>query len=83
MADAKPVALAEIEISPTGLGLHWPKLDANLYLPTLLQGMFGSKRWMAQHLGSAGGRVRSVAKAEAVRENGRKGGRPRKERTRG
>jgi hypothetical protein len=47
-------------------------------VPALLQGVFGSKSWMARHLGSAGGRARSDAKAEAARTNGRKGGRPRK-----
>ena len=47
LADAKPADLAIIEITPAGLGLHWPKLDADLYLPALLQGVFGSPRWMA------------------------------------
>ena len=78
LADASPDDLAEIEISPAGLGLHWPKLDANVYVPALLQGVFGSKRWMAAQLGAAGGKARSRAKAAAARENGRKGGRPRK-----
>ena len=41
LADAKPADLAIIEITPAGLGLHWPKLDADLYLPALLQGVFG------------------------------------------
>jgi len=79
LADASPADLAEIEISPAGLGLHWPKLDADVYVPALLQGVFGSKRWMAAQLGATGGKVRSRAKAVAARENGRKGGRPRKE----
>jgi hypothetical protein len=70
--------LADIEISPAGLGLHWPRLDADLYVPGLLQGLFGSKSWMARHLGAAGGRSRTVAKVAASRENGRKGGRPKK-----
>jgi hypothetical protein len=70
--------LSEIEITPSGLGLHWPRLDADLYLPGLLHGIYGSKKWMAKQLGSEGGKVRSVAKASAARENGRKGGRPRK-----
>jgi hypothetical protein len=30
LADAPPVSLAEIEISPAGLGLHWPQLDADV-----------------------------------------------------
>jgi len=78
LADATPAKLASIEISASGLGLHWPELDADVYVPAVLQGVFGSKRWMASQLGAAGGRVRSAAKADAARENGGKGGRPRK-----
>jgi hypothetical protein len=33
---------------------------------------------MAAWLGAAGGRIRSAAEARAARENGRRGGRPRK-----
>ena len=76
LANASPADLAEIEISPAGLGLHWPKLDADVYVPALLQGVFGSRRWMAAQLGATGGKARSHAKAAAARENGRKGGRP-------
>ena len=78
LADARPEKLADIEITPSGLGLHWPKLDADVYVPALLQGVFGSKSWMAQQLGSTGGRIRTEAKAAAARTNGQKGGRPRK-----
>ena len=39
---ASPEQLAEVEISPSGLGLHWPSLDADLYLPSLLEGQFGA-----------------------------------------
>jgi hypothetical protein len=78
LADASPDGLSDIEISPAGLGLHWPRLDADLYVPALLQGVFGSKGWMARQLGAEGGRSRTVAKVSASRENGRKGGRPRK-----
>jgi hypothetical protein len=78
LAGASPEDLADIEISPAGLGLHWPRLDADLYVPALLQGIFGSKSWMARHLGAQGGRARTVAKVAASRENGRKGGRPKK-----
>ncbi len=78
LAGASAEDLAEIEISPTGLGLHWPRLDADLYVPALLQGIFGSRSWMAAHMGAVGGKSRSAAKTTAARENGRKGGRPRR-----
>jgi hypothetical protein len=78
LADAKPADLAVIEITPTGLGLHWPRLDADLYLPSLLQGVFGSPGWMAGLMGKSGGLARTAAKVAAARTNGRKGGRPRK-----
>lgn len=76
LADADPSDLAVIEITPSGLGLHWPKLDADLYVPGLLAGAFGSKKWMAAQLGAAGGSVRSKTKTRAARANGRLGGRP-------
>jgi hypothetical protein len=78
LSEASPADLADIEISPTGLGLHWPKLDADLYLPGLLNGVFGSPRWMAGAIGRLGGQARSQAKVAAARANGRRGGRPRK-----
>ncbi|HET7576616.1 MAG TPA: DUF2442 domain-containing protein [Sphingomicrobium sp.] len=71
-------ALADIQITPSGLGLHWPKLGADLYVPGLMEGLFGSRRWMARELGARGGRARSSAKTDAARANGRKGGRPKK-----
>ena len=75
---AKPADLNEIEISPSGLGLHFPKLDVDLYLPALLDGFLGSERWAAARLGASGGKVKSEAKASAARRNGARGGRPRK-----
>jgi len=60
-----------------GLGPR-SRLDADLYVPALLQGVFGSKSWMARVLGAQGGRARTAAHVAASRENGRKGGRPRK-----
>lgn len=75
---ATPRALSSVEISPSGLGLHFPALDADLYLPSLLEGFLGSRRWMAAHLGRAGGGQTSEAKAAAARANGQLGGRPKK-----
>ena len=78
LENAKPTQLAKIEVSPSGFGLHFPKLDADLYVPGLLEGFLGSRKWMAARLGEIGGRSRSQAKKAASRANGRLGGRPRK-----
>jgi hypothetical protein len=75
---ATPKQLRRIEITPSGLGIHFPDADADIYLPALLEGMLGSRRWMAARLGRTGGRSRSEAKAAAARANGELGGRPRK-----
>lgn len=75
---ARPSQLEKIEISPSGFGLYFPRLDADLYVPGLLEGFLGSKKWMASRLGQAGGQSRSYAKKAASRANGRLGGRPRK-----
>lgn len=77
---ATPAALRDIEISPSGFGIHFPKLDVDLYLPALLEGFFGSKKWMAARLGRLGGRSKSHAKRAASQRNGALGGRPRKPR---
>jgi hypothetical protein len=47
---ANAIQLAKIEISPSGLGLRFPALDADLYLPSLLEGFLGSKRWRTDAL---------------------------------
>ncbi len=77
LESATPWQLAEIELSPSGLGLHFPRLDADLYIPGLLNGMMGSAQWMASRLGAIGGRSRSMKKRAAARANGKHGGRPR------
>lgn len=78
LEEAQPSQLKEIEISPSGFGLHFPEVDADLYVPGLLEGFFGSKGWMASRLGRIGGRSRSKAKKAASKANGRLGGRPKK-----
>jgi len=41
LQNAEPSELEKIEISPSGLGIQFPKLDADLYLPALLEGFLG------------------------------------------
>ena len=78
LEDARPSQLSKIEISPSGFGVYFPAVDADLYVPGLLEGFLGSKTWMAFRLGQLGGRSSSKAKKAASRANGRLGGRPRK-----
>lgn len=80
LEQARPEQLADAEISPSGLGIHFPKLDADLYLPALLEGFLGTRRWAAAEMGKSGGKAVSAVKAAAARENGKRGGRPRKAR---
>ena len=75
---AKPHQLAKIEITPSGLGIHFPKLDADIYLPALLEGFLGSRRWIAAEMGKIGGKASTKAKSAAARRNGKLGGRPKK-----
>lgn len=79
LAGAKAAELRIIEVSASGLGPHWPQLDADLYVPALVKGILGTKQWMTQ-IGALGGTATTVAKAEAARANGKLGGRPRKPR---
>jgi hypothetical protein len=71
-------SLEDIEITPAGLGIHFPKLDADIYMPALLGGLLGSEKWIASRMGARGGSSVSKRKAEAARANGKLGGRPRK-----
>ena len=79
LAGARKSDLQQIEISASGLGLHWPRLDADLYVPSLVKGVLGTRKWMAE-IGAAGGKSTTDAKVAAARENGRLGGRPQKSR---
>ena len=74
---AAPEALALVEIVGPGSGLHWPVLDVDHYVPSLLRGVFGTAAWMRE-IGAKGGAVKSPAKARAAKANGHKGGRPRR-----
>lgn len=71
-------ALAGVEVDGAGFNLHWTALDADLYVPALVAGIFGTRDWMTRELARLAGQAMSPAKAAAARANGAKGGRPRK-----
>ena len=45
---ANPDELAAVEVTPSGIGLHWETLDVDLTVPSLLRGIYGTKAWMAK-----------------------------------
>lgn len=73
---ASPRDVAKVTIEDHGSSLHWEALDVDHYVPALINGLFGTRKWMAA-IGAAGGAVSTPAKREAARKNGTKGGRPR------
>ncbi len=78
LENARPADFTDAEITPSGLGVRFPRLDADLYIPALLEGFLGSKRWMAAEIGKIGGTASTATKAAAARQNGKLGGRPKK-----
>jgi hypothetical protein len=78
LAGAQTEELRDVRIQAAGLGLNWPRLQAQLDLPALMATIVHSHHWMARVMGTAGGRVATPAKQAAARANGRLGGRPRK-----
>jgi hypothetical protein len=70
-------AMESVSVSPAGDALVWTSIDADVYVPGLVERAFGH-RLFAAAAGRRGGRRRSKAKAAAARRNGAKGGRPRK-----
>ncbi len=74
---ASPEQLADVWLPPSGSSIHWESLDVDFGISELVAGIFGTKSWMAE-LGRKGGQITSSAKTTAARENGKKGGRPKK-----
>ena len=77
LEDRTAAGLLAVSVSPAGDALRWPSLDADVYVPGLVERAFGH-RLFAAAAGRRGGRRRYKAKAAAARRNGSKGGRPRK-----
>jgi hypothetical protein len=78
LGEATVTQLRKIEVLPGDFAIDFPLLDVQFDIGALLHGRFGSKKWMAQRMGAAGGSVRSKAKTTAARAVGKLGGRPRK-----
>ena len=77
IANLSPEVLATVELTPSGKGLRWDEPDIDLSVQGLLLGIFGSNIWMTE-IAAKGGKSTSEKKKAASRENGKKGGRPKK-----
>ncbi len=76
LSGAGDEALSDIQIVMGGLGLHWEDLDADVLVPELVSGIYGTKKWM-RAIGAQGGKAQTAVKRKTARENGARGGRPR------
>ena len=65
------IQMDDIEITPSGLGIHFPKIDADLYLPALLEGGAWGTGWLLSD-GAKGGKAATPAKAAAAKSNGKR-----------
>jgi len=75
LGNATHEQMQHYELIGRGTGISFPELDVDMYVPALIEGVYGNRRWMAQ-LGRKGGRAKTEAKRRAAKANGAKGGRP-------
>jgi hypothetical protein len=68
LAAAAPNDFVGVRVEGVGSTLHFPRLDADYTVSRLLEGFLGPMDW-----------TRREARAEASRENGKRGGRPKSE----
>jgi hypothetical protein len=77
LAGARPNQLKKVRAGFDGESITLEDLDIDISVPGLLRDLVGMTS-AATLLGRKGGSAKSEAKAAAVRENGKQGGRPRK-----
>jgi general stress protein YciG len=77
LGEAPPEDLSDVWLDASGSSVHWDRLDADFEIAGLVAGVFGTRSWMSE-MGRKGGQATSLVKAEAARNNGKKGGRPKK-----
>lgn len=73
-SQATPEELEQIQLEPFGEAVIWEELNADTNVLGMMLQAFHLKTRAAKYLGAS----TSPAKAQAARENGKKGGRPRK-----
>lgn len=67
LENARPADLKKIEINAAGYEIFFPALDDGIWLPGVLQGLMGTRRWMEQRAKrerTSTGRRKIVASAQ-------------------
>jgi len=81
LADVSPLDLADLDVWPDGSAIELDSHDIHISVHGLLTGLLRRmlpRGAVSQLFAERGGRSTSAAKQAAARENGRRGGRPRK-----
>ncbi len=71
LQNASDRQIRDVELAVEGLYVRWKSLDEDLFVPNLLQGVLGTRKWMdnlKEHLSNAGkkgGASRSEAKRKS------------------
>ena len=81
LAGANPAQLADCRLMGCGDGLEWTALDLHMSLEGLLLDLLSGEAWQQRIRAEFNRRLArsgSEARTKASRENGKKGGRPRK-----
>jgi hypothetical protein len=74
LRQASSADLAQVRVEGCGEALHWEALDADVSVPGIIFDSLEAPAWWARWIASRS----TEKKAAAARENGKKGGRPRK-----
>lgn len=74
LAGASAQDLAAVQVEDWGEALHWDALDADVSVPGIIFESLEAPAWWARWIAGRS----TDKKAAAARENGKKGGRPRK-----
>ncbi len=61
--------LGQIELWGAGYEIYFPKLDEGVYVPSLIQGILGSKRWMEEQAAKERIEVAAQARSAARKQN--------------
>jgi hypothetical protein len=81
IAGATPEQLANVELWPSGGSIRWPQLDMDISITGLVMDIVAGEGWRAAYrsiLLQEARATKTPKRAAAARENGLKGGRPRK-----